>query len=960
MGNTHKRSNSGSRPLAIEDASKQIVPFGGGRSSEQIGDLSMALAFALENGGKLRRMDSSGSSSVLGFLQQIGRRSLDFGKMETKSGLDRHRSSTSRFPTLSHLHVKEISKGAQKLNQILRACSNGLNFDRYSIEIGKELLKGAMDLEESLRMLVNLQEASEYMVSPQRKNRIKLLEGDEDDDDNTVEIAEQKQLARPRFSFDKSSRNSYSIQEVARTGLKQRLMALTYPTEAPNFSHEQRAGITSNSVSHKRSASTGTNSKTAAVISEHKNHSGSSQSKPEKKGIPNVIAKLMGLEELPEQVNSKNTTLKESSSKKNIEGTALKKTAQGSTKNDEPKVKVTENLAPQIVKQKVTQANKISATQDTAFVLKADKNLLTRNSSFEMGGPDRKSPWKDSENAEGINPATGSKNATIKINKQQSNITQSNHVIGNRKDTQEKERRQDYAKHREQKGIENGETKELVIKDELQRMAPQTHKTPETANMLQDKTGGKESTLQTERRSINRLLFGSQQKTPNDVGFQQQHMFRRSEPQEEKRLAEEREQQNAKQTLQFRKQRGSEAVSKSSSKPMHDAMNLQKKNPHMNQATLGKKFATEAIEVMPSKGLPTIRRHEDLTDGSSTSLKVNMKDSMNRNSDQHTSLRDLETDSGKAKVSIPPIMAEKPVQVLPSQKKVHTTKLYRSETPRKIDEVVTRKNGTPHNFARPLKHQISILQEMKQRRHDKISGSKVAAAQVTAGRSKEAEIRIIRSKKSEASIQPSNKAQQLQKEAEQASTLYSPRGGECESLKEPHTLAPNDTYPNITSEVSNEQQGQALILSKDQELKSHKTVASALHGTHRGRMDMSYPSQLEHQKNSKLETQEPLTEIENHLKQILMKSQLFLNTAEALFKLNIPFGILHASSNNCQDEDSMLILDCGYEIMRRRGRRQELTVHPCMNISISSMKVRSLDDLVKQLHRDFGKLKYLR
>ena len=31
-----------------------------------------------------------------------------------------------------------------------------------------------MDLEESLRMLVNLHEASEHMISPQQKNRIVL------------------------------------------------------------------------------------------------------------------------------------------------------------------------------------------------------------------------------------------------------------------------------------------------------------------------------------------------------------------------------------------------------------------------------------------------------------------------------------------------------------------------------------------------------------------------------------------------------------------------------------------------------------------------------------------------------------------------------------------------------------------------------------------------------------------
>lgn len=41
---------------------------------------------------------------------------------------------------------------------------------------------------------------------------------------------------------------------------------------------------------------------------------------------------------------------------------------------------------------------------------------------------------------------------------------------------------------------------------------------------------------------------------------------------------------------------------------------------------------------------------------------------------------------------------------------------------------------------------------------------------------------------------------------------------------------------------------------------------------------------LMHQKISKEETAQLLTESENHLKQILIKSLIFLNTAEALFK----------------------------------------------------------------------------
>ncbi|GLT52993.1 hypothetical protein SLA2020_262930 [Shorea laevis] len=296
--NIHNRSTGSNRPSIIEEGSKQIVPFARGRGSEQIGDLSMALAFAIENGGILRRTDSSGNNSMLGFLNQIGRRSME------RSSAGRQRSSSSGFPNLSHLHITEISKGAEKLNQILRACTTGVKFDGYSIEIGKELLKGAMDLEESLRMLVNLQEASDYMVTPQRKNRIILLEDDEDNEDNTVTIAEQKQLGRPRFS----SSHFHNF--------------LTYPTE-------NQALVTSKPVSH---------------------IAASSRSKAEKGRISNVIAKLMGLEEIPQHLDTKQTRQKDSTQKQ--------KTTQGSTKNAVLKTKDTNDHLEPSKRQKVIEAKR--------------------------------------------------------------------------------------------------------------------------------------------------------------------------------------------------------------------------------------------------------------------------------------------------------------------------------------------------------------------------------------------------------------------------------------------------------------------------------------------------------------------------------------------------------------------------------------------------------------------------
>ena len=105
-------------------------------------------------------------------------------------------------------------------------------------------------------------------------------------------------------------------------------MALTYQSETANFRHDTRNLGSSNSRSHGRSISYNPNIKNSVTFSKQKNHSGSSIFKQEKGRIPNVIAKLMGLEELPENDDSKNIKKKESNSKKKIEHIVIKKTTE--------------------------------------------------------------------------------------------------------------------------------------------------------------------------------------------------------------------------------------------------------------------------------------------------------------------------------------------------------------------------------------------------------------------------------------------------------------------------------------------------------------------------------------------------------------------------------------------------------------------------------------------------------
>lgn len=51
-------------------------------------------------------------------------------------------------------------------------------------------------------------------------------------------------------------------------------------------------------------------------------------------------------------------------------------------------------------------------------------------------------------------------------------------------------------------------------------------------------------------------------------------------------------------------------------------------------------------------------------------------------------------------------------------------------------------------------------------------------------------------------------------------------------------------------------------------------------------------------------------------------------------------------------------LDCGYVLTKRKGKGQELRVHPFVKVVIPAVRIRSLDDLVRQLNKEFDKLKF--
>ncbi|KAG5022020.1 hypothetical protein JHK85_018362 [Glycine max] len=87
------------------------------------------------------------------------------------------KGSTERSFDPSSLQLMEVSRGAQRLNNMIDSWSRGLRYDGRSEDIAKDLLKGALDLQESLLMLRKVQEASQHMASLKRRQNEKPERG---------------------------------------------------------------------------------------------------------------------------------------------------------------------------------------------------------------------------------------------------------------------------------------------------------------------------------------------------------------------------------------------------------------------------------------------------------------------------------------------------------------------------------------------------------------------------------------------------------------------------------------------------------------------------------------------------------------------------------------------------------------------------------------------------------------
>ncbi|KAI3905914.1 hypothetical protein MKW98_030489 [Papaver atlanticum] len=876
--------------FSIKESSKQIMPIGGSRarSSENIADLSMALAFALKNNGKHKRMGSSENSSTT-FLHHIGK--VDLVEVDRRSGLP----SSGRFPTHSLLHIQEISNGAEKLNQILTGCYDGLNSDKFSVEIGHELLKGAMDLEESLRMLVNLQGFSENMVIPQRKQRtIRLVEVEKDPSHTTETVNKQMKSERPKLSFNKLSRNSAEdiLQATKSNPIKQKQLTLYSPTEPQKINSAKQAPTTSSEiVSHRCSASCGEITNTITTLTNPNKHS-RSDSQLKKGRLSNVVAKLMGLEEFPTPIQSKagglyDTAIKQESSVAYNSMKSLHKT----TKKTIPETMHNDKLRLPTDEPKVLPTN----NSETQF---ADRSLVRQNETSERVVHKEKSHPNEPKNAETL-------------------VRE-----------QEKKTRQNKRNMKEQKNTRNGDTKEKVFEDEL-HMPRQILKQPEPVFIKQEKAATKETMLQKERTNANdKLLTLTKQENPQqDIPRQPRYKLRKSESKNSK-LQPAKEQMTVKRKPNPKNPEETETMQKvNASRSIHDIVDLQQKLINRNPATVRKN---------PDKPDDAIKRsiHEDLISQQNIIiLQPKLRKPEKENFNHRIIPTDRDTDEEISKVEI-----TTPVSIKLMQNKVEGTELLKIMPPRILNKELG--SDSPGRQVMSLKQPASVLEEPEKRRHER------NVAQVS--------IMLTREEEEEANIRSPISTEATHTIPRVTPSLSYSAAEEYQMLNEMQTI---NTTAKIqkTTEVSKPLQASVVLLSKDQPFKSTDSSIQIKALQESSIIDVAKPLQQERPKSEILGSP-PANE--DHLKQILLRSRVFLNAAVALFRFQFPVGTLHCSTNKFQDEDSKLLLDSGYETMRRKGKIQELNCNPCIGISVGSKKVRCLDSLVKKLNEDLETYKY--
>lgn len=205
----------------------------------------------------------------------------------------REKESKEELQSLSCFQMMEVSRGAERLNEVvIDSLSNRPSIERPSKHIATDLLRGALDLQESLVMLGKLQEASKCIANSTKKHKEKWPSGCRVDGGNEFKDYEAVDFEKPRISADRAPKDCYDeLREViresfARQNLLPKACAKERICEVDRKDSELCVDLPSSSSSQ------------SSLIHSHSSGCSSSSIRHEKMQGPNLIAKLMGLEEM--------------------------------------------------------------------------------------------------------------------------------------------------------------------------------------------------------------------------------------------------------------------------------------------------------------------------------------------------------------------------------------------------------------------------------------------------------------------------------------------------------------------------------------------------------------------------------------------------------------------------------------------------------------------------------------
>lgn len=219
-----------------------------------------------------------------------------------------NRAADGKELSRASIQLLEVSKGAQKLNPTIKPWSKGMNVEGKPKDISKDLLKGALDLQESLMMLEKLKLASRYVarLKPKQKKSVNSV--------LPINLFHGQEI---EFSRNKTE----ELEEVISNGLV-RQNWLDERRSQPHGPHSQIPFTSSNSSSSV-------------------SYNGSRDAAPDKKASsPNIRSKLVALEVISskpaERKLQDKKILQQQKHKFNVSVPQLKKKLESEVMDDEP------------------------------------------------------------------------------------------------------------------------------------------------------------------------------------------------------------------------------------------------------------------------------------------------------------------------------------------------------------------------------------------------------------------------------------------------------------------------------------------------------------------------------------------------------------------------------------------------------------------------------------------------